>query len=92
MHSELHALPKNDTCLVPRTSDMNVMESKWVIQSKPQSDGSIERLKACLVAEGYSQISGLDFDETFTPLIKSITIQLILLLMFQTVGLYISFM
>lgn len=56
MHSELHALPKNDTCLVPRTSDMNVMESKWVIQSKPQSDGSIERLKLQKVIHKYQDL------------------------------------
>lgn len=51
-------------------------------QIKLKSDGSIERLKAHLVAKGYNQIDGTDFVEIFSPVIKLTTIRLILTLVF----------
>lgn len=63
--NELCALKKlKFGCCKP---DMSVIGSKWLYEI--QFDGSTERIKAKLVAQGYSQISGIDFDETF-PIIK----------------------
>ena len=54
------------------------MGSKWVFKIKLNADGTIERYKARLVTQGFSQIPGLDFGETFRPVIKQTTIRLIL--------------
>lgn len=75
MHEELQALEQNNTwVLVPRTPDMDVVDCKWIYITKSKSHGSTGRFKAILVTQGYSQISRVDFDETFTPVIKPTTI------------------
>uniref|UniRef100_A0A2N9IBM9 Reverse transcriptase Ty1/copia-type domain-containing protein n=1 Tax=Fagus sylvatica TaxID=28930 RepID=A0A2N9IBM9_FAGSY len=79
MRDELFALKQNQTWeLVPRKDDMNVVGSRWVFKTKLKSNGSIERFKARLVAQGYTQSLGVDFFETFSPIIKPPTIWLVL--------------
>jgi hypothetical protein len=68
MNEELDQIEKNDTWeLVPRPTNKNVIESKWVYKNKMNEQGNIVRNKARLVCKGYAQIEGLDFDETFAP-------------------------
>ena len=53
---------------------MKVIGTKWVWKAKYKADGSLEKLKAHLVAEGYSQIEGLDVQETFAQTAHMTTI------------------
>jgi hypothetical protein len=48
---------------------VNVIGTKWVFKNK-QGDGEIVRNKACLVAQAFSQVEGLDFGETFSPIAR----------------------
>ena len=57
---------------------MNVMDNKWVFRLKYNADGSVQRYKAKLVAKGFQQTVGVDFNETFSPVIKPCTIRVIL--------------
>ncbi|KAJ9682521.1 hypothetical protein PVL29_018440 [Vitis rotundifolia] len=79
MQEEIKALIQNRTWdLVPRPPTANIVGSKWMFKTKLKEDGTIDRYKARLVARGFSQMPGLDFGETFSPVIKYTTIRLIL--------------
>ena len=93
MQEEFDALIENNTWdLVPRPSNANVVRSLWIFRVKTNSDGSFERYKARLIADGKSQHAGIDCDETFSPVFKPATIRIILSLAWLSPGLFISWM
>jgi hypothetical protein len=78
MCDEIAALRSNRTwSLVPFHPSMNVVGSRWVYRIKRRFDGSIEHYKMCLVDRGFTQQEGIDYFETFSPVIKQATVQLV---------------
>ncbi|KAJ9568078.1 hypothetical protein OSB04_004044 [Centaurea solstitialis] len=79
MQEEYDALLRNQTwSLVPPESVPNLVGSKWVFRTKFKPNGTIDRLKARLVAKGFHQRPGLDYIETFSPVVKPATLRLVL--------------
>ncbi|KAK2459144.1 putative mitochondrial protein [Trifolium repens] len=79
MQEELNQFERSEVWdLVPRPEDVNVIRTKWVYKNKSDENGTITRNKARLVAQGYTQIEGLDFDETFAPVARLESIRLLL--------------
>ena len=69
MHDELHQFQRNDVwTLVPRPERVNIISTKWIFCNKPNEEGNIIRNKTRLVAQGYNQVEGVNFDETFSPI------------------------
>ncbi|GJQ89436.1 ribonuclease H-like domain-containing protein [Tanacetum coccineum] len=79
MCDEYKALIDNNTwVLVPRPSNVNIVRSMWLYKHKYNADGSLNRYKARLVANGRSQQQGIDYDDTFSPVVKPAIIRTVL--------------
>ena len=80
MHEELNNFEYNKVWrLVPRPSgNHNVIGTKWIFKNKQDSHGNIIRNKARLVAQGYSQVEGIDYGETFAPVARLESIRLLI--------------
>ncbi len=81
MISEYSSLMENETWeLVPPPEGQNVVGSRWVMKVKRNEDGSVDRYKARLVAQGYSQTKGTDYDEVFSPVARHTSLRTLLAL------------
>jgi hypothetical protein len=66
--------------VVPRPENRKVLGSKWVLRIKRGPDGAIQKYKARVVAQGFTQIEGVDYDETFAPVAKLASLRAVLAL------------
>jgi hypothetical protein len=79
MHEELENFEINQVwTLVEPPHDVNVIGTKWVFKNKQGEDSEVVRNKAHLVAQGFSQVKGLDFRKTFTLVARLETIRILL--------------
>lgn len=79
MSEEFDALVWNGTWdLVPSHPSQNVVGCKWIFRTKRLSNGSVDRYKARLVAKRFHQRPGVDYHDTFTPVVKPTTVRLVL--------------
>jgi hypothetical protein len=79
MHEELNNFIRKQVWeLVERPKNHNVIGTKWVFRNKQDQDGIVVRNKARLVAQGYTQVKGLDFGETYAPVARLETIRILL--------------
>lgn len=81
MNDELRSLEKNNTwSLVDRPTDRNIVGCKWVFKLKTRPNDEQPKYKARLVAKGYSQHAGIDYGETFSPVVRYDSVRTILAL------------
>ena len=79
MHEELNNFTRNQVWdLVERPKNYNVIGTKWVFRNKQNEDGMVVRNKTKLVAQGFTQVEGLDFGETFAPVARLEAIRILL--------------
>jgi transposase InsO family protein len=80
MDKEMQSLRDNDVYdLVPLpSSTTNIMGCRWLYKIKYNSEGELERFKARLVGQGFTQVYGVDFNETFAPVVKYKSLRVLL--------------
>lgn len=81
MQEEFDALVRNETwTLIPRSAEddlTNVINVIWIFKVKQREDGSVERLKARLFANGVRQLEGVEYNQTFSLVVKPVSIRLV---------------
>ncbi|GJW94164.1 retrovirus-related pol polyprotein from transposon TNT 1-94 [Tanacetum coccineum] len=79
MQEELNQFVSNDVWeLVPNPMDTTIIGTKWIFRNKLDENGVVSRNKARLVAQGYNQQEGIDYDETYAPVARLESIRILL--------------
>jgi hypothetical protein len=78
MQEELNNFTRNEVWHLVPCPNQNVVGTKWVFLNKQDEHGVVPRNKARLVEKGYSQVEGLDFDETYAPIARLESIRILL--------------
>ncbi|GJZ21828.1 retrovirus-related pol polyprotein from transposon TNT 1-94 [Tanacetum coccineum] len=79
MQEELNQFVANDVWeLVPQPRNMTIIGTKWVFRNKLDENGIVSQNKARLVAQGYNQQEGIDYDETYAPVARLESIRILL--------------
>lgn len=79
MDAEFSALQQNKTWhMVHPRPGLHIIDCKWVFKIKRKADGSVDRYEARLVAKGFRQREGIDYDDTFSQVVKTTTIRVLL--------------
>ncbi|GKC13684.1 ribonuclease H-like domain-containing protein [Tanacetum coccineum] len=91
MNLEMKALNRNGTLVITELPvGRKPIGSKWVFKVKYKSTGEVERFKARVITKGFNQKEGIDYEETFSLVVKIVLLDVFYLLLFTLVGLYIS--
>ena len=83
MQEELHQFELNNVWELVKRPDPrkhNIIGTKWIYRNKQDENGLVVRNKAQLVAQGYTQVEGIDFDETFAPVARLEAIRILSLI------------
>jgi hypothetical protein len=78
MQKELNNFKQNEVWSLVERPKQNIVGIKWVFHNKQDEHGVVTRNKARLVAKSYSHVEGLDFDETFAPVVRLESIRILL--------------
>jgi hypothetical protein len=81
MREEYQSIMKNDVWnIVPRPEGKSLVNSKWIYKIKHAADGSVKKYKARFVARGFSQVEGIDYEETFSLVSQYTSIRTIIVI------------
>lgn len=79
LEDEILSLKENNVWhVVPRPDGRKIVNGKWVFKVKGNALGEVERFKARYVAKGFTQVQGLDYEETFAPVVRLDSLRLLL--------------
>ena len=84
MKDEYDSLIQNKTLTLGRLpTDRKAIKSKWIYKTKLAADGSVDRFMSRLLAQGFSQRYGVDYDETFSPVATKLALRILIALRAQ---------